>query len=125
MDQKEGTNMKTKTEPHPQLREAIKMVSNKKTVSMLPKAFHRVVWELMKAIKRITKLEAKIMDKKMHKVTEKMKVAEKDVKKGAKKKAVKTLKKAEKANEKLVKIDRDVRDPIIEKYKKNMKKGKK
>lgn len=62
------------------------------------------------------------MDKKMHKVTEKMKVAEKDIKKGKTKAAVKMLKKAEKKNEKLVKIDRDVRDPLIEKCKKKMKK---
>lgn len=58
----------------------------------------------------------------MHKVTEKMKVAEKDIKKGKTKAAVKMLKKAEKKNEKLVKIDRDVRDPLIEKCKKKMKK---
>jgi hypothetical protein len=62
------------------------------------------------------------MDKKMHKVTEKMKVAEKDIKKGKKGAAVKTLKSAEKKNEKLVKIDRDVRDPMIDKCKKMMKK---
>lgn len=54
-----------------------------------------------------------IMDKKMHKVTEKMKMAEKDVKKGKPAAAVKVLKGAEKKNEKLVKIDREVRDPII------------
>lgn len=62
------------------------------------------------------------MDKKMHKVTEKMKMAEKDIKKGKSKAAVKVLKKAEKKNEKLVKIDRDIRDPLIEKCKKKMKK---
>lgn len=62
----------------------------------------------------------------MHKVTEKMKIAEKDVKKGKPKAAVKVLKKAEKKNEKLVKIDRDVRDPMIEKCEKmKMKMGKK
>lgn len=53
------------------------------------------------------------MDKKMHKVTKSMKVAEKDVKKGKKKAAVKVLKKAEKKNEKLVKIDKTQRDPVI------------
>jgi len=62
------------------------------------------------------------MDRKMHKVTEKMKVAEKDIKKGKPKAAVKVLKGAEKKNEKLVKIDRDVRDPLIDKCKKEMKK---
>jgi fructose-1,6-bisphosphatase len=61
------------------------------------------------------------MDKKIHKITEKMKLAEKDIKTGKKKEAVTVLKKAEKKNEKLVKIDRDKRDPIIE----NAKKAKK
>lgn len=63
------------------------------------------------------------MDKKMHKVTEKIKIAEKDIKKGAPKAAAKVLKGAEKKNEKLVKIDREVRDPLIEKAKKIVKKG--
>lgn len=58
------------------------------------------------------------MDKKMHKVTTSMKVAEKDIKKGKPELAVKTLKGAEKKNEKLVKIDKNVRDPIIDKTKK-------
>ena len=58
------------------------------------------------------------MDKKMHKVTDRMKVAEKDIKKGKDKAAIKTLKSAEKKNEKLVKIDKNVRDPIIDKCKK-------
>jgi hypothetical protein len=65
------------------------------------------------------------LDKKMHQVTKRMKTAEKDVKKGAAKAAVKVLEKAEKKNEKLVKIDRDVRDPIIEKFEKMKKKGSK
>ena len=65
------------------------------------------------------------MDKKMHQVTKRMKTAEDDIKKGKEKEAVKVLNKAEKKNEKLVKIDRDVRDPKIEKYDKMMKKGKK
>ena len=65
------------------------------------------------------------MDKKMHQVTKRMKTAEKDVKMGKKKAAVKVLKKAESKNEKLVKIDKKVRDPMIEKYKKLTKKGKK
>lgn len=47
-----------------------------------------------------------------------MKKAEKDVKKGSSKQAVKVLKKAEKKNEKLVKIDKSVRDPMIDKFKK-------
>jgi hypothetical protein len=65
------------------------------------------------------------MDKKMHKVTEKMQTAEGAIKKGKLKMAEKVLKGAEKKNEKLVKIDRDVRDPMIEKCEKSMKKGKK
>lgn len=65
----------------------------------------------------------KQVDKKMHKVTEKMATAEKEIKKGSKKAAVKVLKKAEKENEKLVKIDREVRDPMIKKCKKAMKEG--
>lgn len=64
------------------------------------------------------------MDKKMHKVTGQMKTAEKDIAKGKPAAAKKALKGAEKANEKLVKIDRDVRDPLIEKCEKKMK-GKK
>lgn len=54
----------------------------------------------------------------MHKVTEKMKVAEKDIKKHKPKEAVKVLESAEKKNEKLVKIDKNVRDPLIKKAKK-------
>lgn len=61
----------------------------------------------------------------MHQVTKKMEIAEKDVKKGKPKMAVKVLKKAEKKNEKLVKIDKDVRDPMIKKCKKMMKENKK
>ena len=61
------------------------------------------------------------MDKKMHKVTLKMKEAEKDIKKGKPKLAAKVLKNAEKKNEKLVKIDKNVRDPIIDKFKKMKK----
>ncbi len=58
------------------------------------------------------------MDKKMHQVTKRMKTAEKDIKKGKPKAASKVLKKAERKNEKLVKIDREVRDPIMKKFKK-------
>lgn len=61
------------------------------------------------------------MDKKMHKVTTAMKMAEKDMKKGKGKMAVKVLKKAEKKNEKLVKMDKNVRDPMIDKFKKAKK----
>jgi len=64
------------------------------------------------------------MDKKMHQVTKRMETAEKDIKKGKPKLAAKVLKKAEKKNEKLVKIDKNVRDPMIEKYKKIKKSGK-
>ncbi len=67
------------------------------------------------------------MDKKMHKITESMKVAAKDITKGKPSAALKVLKGAEKKNEKLVKIDKEVRDPLIEECKKHMpmKKGKK
>lgn len=65
--------------------------------------------------------EGKNVDKKMHQVTKRMKTAVKDIKKDEPKKAEKVLKKAEKKNEKLVKIDRDVRDPMIKKCKKMMK----
>ena len=61
------------------------------------------------------------MDKQIHKITKKMKVAEKDIKKGKKKEAVKVLKHAEKKNEKLKRIDRDKRDPIIDSAKKAKK----
>ena len=66
------------------------------------------------------------MDKKMHQVTKRMETAEKEVKKGKKAEAVKVLKKAATKNEKLVKIDKEVRDPMIKECKKDMKmKGKK
>lgn len=58
------------------------------------------------------------MDKKIHKITKKMKIAEKNIKKHRPKMASIVLKKAEKANEKLKREDRDVRDPIIAKAKK-------
>lgn len=61
------------------------------------------------------------MDKKMHQVTKKIKKAEKDIRKGKEKEAVKVLKKAEKKNEKLVKIDKNIRDPLIKKCKKERK----
>jgi len=62
------------------------------------------------------------MDKKMHAISKRMETAEKDIKKGKTKEAGRVLKKAVKKNEKLVKIDRDVRDPMIKKCKKEMKK---
>lgn len=58
-----------------------------------------------------------VVDKKMHKVTQSMKVAEKDIKGGKPKAAVKTLERAEKKNEKLVAMDKK-RDVIIDKAKK-------
>jgi hypothetical protein len=67
--------------------------------------------------------EQKKMDKKMHKVTNSMKAAGKDILGGKPKLAAKVLKGAEKANEKLVKIDKDVRDPLVKKAKESMKKG--
>lgn len=63
-----------------------------------------------------------VMDKKIHQITKKMKTAEKDIKKNQPQKAKEVLKKAEKQNEVLKRIDRDERDPIIEKY--NKMKGK-
>jgi uncharacterized protein YfeS len=65
------------------------------------------------------------MDRKMAKVTRQMKTAGRDIKKGDKEGALKALKGAEKKNVKLTKIDREVRDPMIEKCKKEMKHGKK
>ncbi len=63
------------------------------------------------------------MDKKMAKVTKKIKVAEKDIKENKPKAAVKVLKGAAKKNEKLTKIDKEVRDPEIKAYKKMKKEG--
>jgi hypothetical protein len=70
-------------------------------------------------------MEKSFMDKKMHQVTKRIETAERDIKKGKGKEAEKVLSKAAKKNEKLVKIDRDVRDPLIDKCKKDMKKAKK
>ncbi len=64
-----------------------------------------------------------LIDKKMHKVTKLMKVADKDIEHGKSKTALQVLKKAEKKNETLVKIDKNVRDPQIEKYKKMKQRG--
>ena len=95
------------------------MVTRKSLPKMFPRAFHELCWELMKTQTRLEKLEK--MDKKMHKVTLKIKDAEKDIKKGKPKQAVKVLKGAEKKNEKLVKIDKNERDPMIDKLKKAKK----
>ena len=65
------------------------------------------------------------VDKTMHNISKRIETAERDVEKKKPKEAVKVLKKAVKKNEKLVKIDREVRDPMIKKCKKEMKKGKK
>jgi len=90
----------------------------------LPKDFppkhNRTVWELMKLQTKLTNLEAKL-DKKIHKITQSMKKAEKDVKAGKSKAAVQVLKGAEKKNEKLKREDRDKRDPMIDKFKKAKK----
>lgn len=108
---------------HARLREVLRYVGPKKNPSKFPFIMSNVIWELMKTQTKINKLEGK-MDKLMHKVTEKMKVAEKDIKRGKKSAAVKVLKKAEKKNEKLVKEDKNVRDPIIHKVEKLTKKHK-
>lgn len=60
----------------------------------------------------------KPMDKKIHKITDSMKVAGKDIAKGKPKLAGKVLKGAEKRNEKLVKLDK-VRDKIIDRAKRS------
>lgn len=59
----------------------------------------------------------------MAKVTKQMKTAGRDMKKGKPQEAMKALKAAEKKNVKLTKMDRDVRDPEIEAYKKMKKRG--
>ena len=62
------------------------------------------------------------MDKKIHQVTKRMKTAQKDIKKGRSSDAIEVLRKDEEKNEKLVKIDRNVRDPMIKECKKMIKK---
>jgi hypothetical protein len=52
-----------------------------------------------------------------------MKTAGRDIKSGKKSAALKALKGAEKKNVKLTRIDREIRDPLIEKKKKMAKKG--
>lgn len=85
-----------------------------------PPKHNRTVWELMKLQTKLKHMEQKL-DKKIHKITEKMRVAEKDIKKGKPKVAEKVLKGAEKKNEKLKREDRDIRDPMIDKFKKAKK----
>jgi hypothetical protein len=63
------------------------------------------------------------MDRKMRKVTKKIRRAEKDIRHGHPKDALKTLKKAEHKNEMLANFDEKVRDPQIEKFKKMKSKG--
>jgi hypothetical protein len=108
------------------LREALKYLGPKKPVKEALQAMLILVWEMMKTQTKLNKIEEE-MDKKMHKITESMKSAVKDIDKDKPKAAEKVLKGAEKKNEKLVKIDKEVRDPMIEKCKKEMpmKKGKK
>ena len=66
------------------------------------------------------------MDKKMALVTGAIKTGERDIKAGKKGAAIKALEGAAKKNVKLTKEDRDVRDPLIERCKKDMvRKGKK
>ena len=106
------------------LQEALKILSTKKDVKDAPKAFKMIIWELMTTQSQLLKVSEALvktrleMDKKIHKITEAMKKAEADVKKGKSKAAVHVLKSAEKKNEKLVKEDKNVRDPLIDKAKK-------
>lgn len=104
------------------LRSALQAVGAKKLPKDFPRAFHSVIWVLMRCVTRINKLE-KLMDKKMAKVTKQMKTAERDVKKGQPLAAVQAIKGAVKKNVKLTKEDRDVRDPEIKAYKAMKKKG--
>jgi len=104
------------------LRSALQAVGLKKPFKEFPRAFHSVIWVLMRCVTRINQLE-KLMDKKMAKVTKQMKTAERDVKKGQPLAAVAALKGAVKKNVKLTKVDREVRDPEIKAYKAMKKKG--
>lgn len=70
----------------------------------------------------ITKIFRWFMDKKMKKVTAKVKQAEQAIKHGKKQEAIKDLHQAEEKNEKLTQYDKNVRDPMIEKYEKIKKK---
>lgn len=101
---------------HPKLRAALSLVTQKNAANYGPIALRIIIWELMKAQTEV-KILKESMDKKMHQVTKRMKTAERDIKAGKQKTAVKVLKKAEKKNERLVKIDKNVRDPLIKKAK--------
>lgn len=105
--------MKKQFNGYDQLRNCVSLVNKDRPTSDCQKAIKTLAWELMKAITRITKLERKLMDKEIHKISKKIKVAEKDIKQGKVKTAQAVLKKAEKKNEKLVKIDKTQRDPVI------------
>lgn len=107
---------------HPRLRKALSLVGKGKEAAKFPEAFKYIVWELMTTQTKVTRLEEKLMDRKMHQVTKRMKTAEKDIKSGKPKVAARVLKKAEAKNERLVKIDKNVRDPLIHKAKKVAKK---
>lgn len=106
---------------HKRLRDAIYYTSMHMPAKYMPKAMKLIIWELMKTQTKLSKLERKLMDKKLHKVTKTIEVAAKDVKKGKPKAAVKALKGAVKKNEKLVKEDRDIRDPAMKKLAKAKK----
>lgn len=107
--------------PMEYLRESLRYIGKHRSPAHLPRVIHRIIWALMRTNTQLNKL-GDTMDKKMHKITESMKKAGADIAKAKPKMAAKVLKKAEKANEKLVKIDRDVRDPLIDKCKKEMPK---
>lgn len=100
-----------------QLEETFKDLEPTNTVYKGLKSFHKLL------VLYFSYLQGDYMDKKMHQVTKKMEVAAKDISKGKPKEAKKVLKKAEKKNEKLVKIDKNVRDPMIKKCKKIISKG--
>ena len=97
------------------------VVDGLREITTLVEMFFNYAEELFNRNKLMKQIED-TMDKKIHKITESMKLAEKDIKKGAPKAATSVLKGAEKKNEKLVKIDREVRDPIIKGALKAMKK---
>lgn len=79
------------------LKFAKRLVTPKSLIKDFPFAFSIVVNQLIKQTQKLNKLELS-MDKKMHKITEKMRSAEKDVKAGKSKDAVQVLKGAEKKN---------------------------
>jgi hypothetical protein len=109
---------------HPRLRWALMLIAKEMSKITTANVLRVIVWELMRTQTKLKELK-EYMDKKMHQVTKRMEIAEKDIKHGKGKAAVKVLKKAEKRNEKLVKIDRTVRDPLIKKAKAIVKEAKK